>query len=63
MKKTQNSCKILKKLKPKFQKNSKTSNSSWVELAENVNCPKKPDKTDREDSLLQRDEYIYELQV
>ena len=37
--KTQNSSKILKKLKPKFQKNSKTGNSSWVELAEN--CPKK----------------------
>ena len=35
MKKTQNSSKILKKLKPKFQKNSKNGNSSGVELAEN----------------------------
>ena len=38
--KTQSSSKILKKLKPKFQKKpSKTSNSSRDELAEN--CPKK----------------------
>ena len=35
MKKTQKWNKILKKLKPKFQKNSITGNSSWIELAEN----------------------------
>ena len=40
MKKTHNSSKFLKKLRPKSQKISKTANSSWVDLAKK--CPKKP---------------------